>query len=106
MDDESTASGFHVTMGEHIGSQHHEVSLERLRGVAASGRDHVGAEGEVRYELTVHDVPLEVIDTGAIERFDLLAEAGEITRQDRRNDLDGQGHIRTLAQRTSSLGTR
>lgn len=98
MDDESTASGFHVSVGENIRCEHHEVSLERLLGVSPSGGDHVGSKGEIRHELPVHDVPLEVIDTGLVERFDLLTETGEVARQDRRNDLDRQGHTRTLAQ--------
>ena len=106
VNDESAATGFHVTVGENIGGQHHEVGFEGLVGVSARGRDDIGPEGEVRHELAIHDVPLEVIDAGSVECFDLLTETGEITRQDRRNDLDRQGHDRTLAQRTSNLGTR
>lgn len=92
VDDESTATGFHVAVGEHVGGQHHEVGFEGLRGVSASGRDHVGTEGEVRHELTVHDVPLEVIDTGCVESFDLGTQTGEVARKHRGDDLDRKRH--------------
>ena len=58
-----------------------------------SGRgDHVGTEREVRDELAVHDVPLDVVDAGGLERGDLLAELGEVRGQHGRDDLDRAAH--------------
>ena len=90
--DESIAAGLDVARREHIGRECHQVRFERLRGVLASGRDHVGSEREIGHELAVHDVPLEVIDAGRVEGFDLGTQAGEIARKYRGDDLNRKRH--------------
>jgi hypothetical protein len=106
MNDETTATGLDVTVGEDVRAEHHEVRFEWLRRVSSRGGDHIGPKSEVGHELSIHDVPLEVVDTGSIEGFDFLAQTSEVARQNRRHDLNGKGHTRTLPEPTSSLGTK
>ena len=68
------------------------MGLERHRHPLAHRGDDVGAEREVGDELTVHHVPLDEVDTGLLEGDDLVAEAGEVGGQHRRDDLDRSGH--------------
>ena len=39
---------------------------------------HIGSEGQVGYEHSVHHVELDAIDTRLLEVDALLAEAGEV----------------------------
>jgi hypothetical protein len=61
-------------------------------GVRAARGDDVGPDGQVRDEDAVHDVPLDPVHAGLLERRHLLAEAGEVGWQHRRHDLDRTGH--------------
>ena len=58
---------------------------------AAAGGDDVGPEGEVGHELAVHDVPLDAVDAGLLERAELVAQLGEVGGEHGRGDLDGAG---------------
>ena len=88
VDDQPLAAGLHELRGQQLGRQDHQVGLERQGGVATGRGDDVGAERDVGDELAVHDVPLDAVAPGRLERRDLLAEAGEVGRQDRGSDLD------------------
>ena len=79
-----------VLGGHHVGRQHHQVRLERQRGVRPGRGDDGGTEREVRDELAVHHVPLDAVDAGRLERGDLLAEAAEVDGQHAGGDLDGR----------------
>ena len=57
--------------------------------------DDVRAEGEVGHELAVHDVPLDEVDAGLLERDALLAEACEVRGEHRRRDADRRAAIPT-----------
>jgi hypothetical protein len=94
VDDEPLAPGLHVAGGQHVGRQHHQVGFERDVDPRAGRRDHVRTERQVGHELAVHDVPLDEVDTGLLEGLDLLAETGEVGREDRRGDLDRARHPR------------
>ncbi len=89
VDDEQFAAGLGVLDEHHLGRVHHQVRLEGDRHGRAAGGDHVGPEREVRDELAVHHVPLDPVDAGVFERLALLAELGEVRRQDRGCDVDG-----------------
>ncbi len=86
VDDEQAAPCLHPALEHPVRVLHHEVSLERHRRVRAAGGDHVGPHRQVRHEGAVHDVPLDSVDTGRLERSDLLAETGEVGRQNRGRD--------------------
>ncbi len=90
--DEKLAPGLDVPSRQHIGSEHHQVSLERERRMSAGTGDDVRPEREVRHELTIHHVPLNPVDAGLVEGKDGFAERREIHGQDGRRDLDGTMH--------------
>jgi hypothetical protein len=48
--------------------------------VSACSRDDIWSEGQIRNELSVHDIPLDEVDAGHLEGLYLLAQAGEIGR--------------------------
>ncbi len=75
-----------------IGILDHEVGLERHRHRPAAGLDHVGAEGQVGDEATVHDVPLDPVDTGLCECGAFLTEPREVGGEDRWGDVQRRDH--------------
>ena len=81
MHDQTRATGFDVARGEHVRGENHEVGLERLGSVSTRRVDDIGTEGEVRNELSVHHVPLKVVDSRRVERLDFGSESGEIAGQ-------------------------
>ena len=91
VDDQPLAAGLDEALGEHLGRPDHQVGLERQRRVLAGRGDDVRPEGEVRDELAVHDVALEAVAAGGLQRRHLVAQAGEVRREDGGDDLDG-GH--------------
>ena len=54
----------------------------------AAGGDDVRSHGEVGDELAVHDVPLDPVAAGRLQRGDLVTETGEVRGEHRRGDLD------------------
>ena len=96
MDDESTAAGVDITLGQDIGSQHHQVRFEWFLGVFTRRGNDVGAKGQVGNKLPVHHIPLEQIHARGVEGFDFGAEFREVARQDGGGDQDRQGHVLTL----------
>ena len=89
--DDDLAAGLDVLVHQLVGVHHHQVRLEGDVDVRPTGLDHVGPEGQVRHEHAVHHVELDPVDAGLLERDALLAEPGEVGRQDRRGDLDVSG---------------
>ena len=47
---------------------------------------HRRADGEVGHEMAVHDVDVDPVGAGLVDRADFLAELGEVGGQDRRGD--------------------
>jgi hypothetical protein len=82
MNNEALASGFYVSLCHDIRSQHHEVRFEWLGAVRAGRGNDVWAEGEVWYELAVHDVPLNNVNASLVESTNLLANLGKIGGED------------------------
>ena len=69
---------------EWVGFGHHQVCVE---GDLRSPRDvanHEGAEGEVGYEVAVHDIEMQQIRTSPLDLSHLVSEVGEIGREKRR----------------------
>ncbi|MCY1309120.1 hypothetical protein D9M70_591820 [compost metagenome] len=60
---EDVAAGFRKGFEERIGGRNHQVAIKRRIGVAAQRLDHVGAEGDVRHEVPVHDIEIAVTRT-------------------------------------------
>ena len=70
------------------------VDFERLGRVRAQRLYHHRADGDVGHEMAVHHVDMHPIGPFGLDRAAFGAEVGEISRQDRRRDLDGtrEGH--------------
>ena len=69
-----------------IAGRDHQVHVEHLPGVRAQRLHHVRADGDIRHEVAVHDVDVDPVGAGGIDRAHLLAELGEVGGQDRRGD--------------------
>lgn len=82
VDDQATATCLHIARRQDIGGEDHQVSLEGLGGVLTGRGDDIGAKGQVRDELSVHDVPLEEVNAGGVKGFDLGSKFGEVAGQD------------------------
>ena len=91
VDDDELAARFHEPGQQPVGLVHHEVGLERDLHQRADGGDHVRPEGQVGNEAPVHHVPLDPVHAGLLEGSHLVAEAGEVGREDGRDDADGRG---------------
>ena len=81
-------AGFGKRLKIAFGLDDHQVHIERLRGRAAHGIDDRGAERDVRHEPAVHDVDVDPIGAGLIDRANFLAEPPQIGGKDGGRDHD------------------
>src|SRR5271170_4192864 len=64
------------------------MHVERFFRGAAHRLDHHRPDRDVRHEAAVHDVDMDPVGASPVDGADLLGEAPEIRRQDRRRDDD------------------
>ena len=69
-----------------IARRDHQMHVERFLGVRPDRFDDIRADRNVRHEMTVHDVDMNPVSAGSIDRAHLLAELREIGSEDRRGD--------------------
>ena len=62
--------------------------IKKQFGDRADGFDDLWAEGNVRHEVTIHDVEMQPVGTGTSGAFGTLAEAGLIRGEQRRCNYD------------------
>ena len=74
---------FHPEASAHVDRDPAAVGAHRVR--AQRFADH-RPDGQVRHVVVVHHVEVDPVGAGGDDGADLLAEAGEIGRQDRRGD--------------------
>ena len=67
---------------------HHELGLEGQACVAAAPLDGVRSEGQVWYEVTVHDIELDTVAACILKRLAVGSKLSEVGGKDGRNDLD------------------
>mmetsp|Transcript_15097 Transcript_15097/g.63516 ORF Transcript_15097/g.63516 Transcript_15097/m.63516 type:complete len:252 (-) Transcript_15097:8-763(-) len=60
------------------GVGHHQVAVEESVGVLGEALHHRGAEGEVRDEVSVHDVQVEPVRAAVDDLHGLVRHAGEV----------------------------
>ena len=65
-----------------IARRDHEMHVERLVGVPPQCPHHVGPDGDVGYEMPVHDVHMDPIGARFVDRAHFFAQLGEIGGQD------------------------
>ena len=75
-----------------IARRDHQVHVEHLFRVAANRLHHIRADGDVGNEMAVHDVDMDPVGAGGVNRPDFLAELGEIGGEDRRGDDERSLH--------------
>jgi hypothetical protein len=74
----------------------HEVHFYRQPSGASHGLDHRRAECEVGDKPAIHHVTMDHVGAGGFGFGNLLAEPGEISREDGRRDLQLGWHRRQL----------
>lgn len=92
MDDQACAAGLDISSCHAVWILNHQMCLKGQRSVRPRRGDDVGPEGEVGHEITVHDVPLNEVDTRCLKLCYLLAKSREVSREYRWCDLNGAGH--------------
>ena len=85
-------AGFGEGFEIRIARRDHQVHVERLFGVRPDRFDDVRADGNVRHEMAVHDVDMDPVGAGGIDRAHLLAQFREIGGEDRWGDDERAGH--------------
>ena len=75
-----------------IDGRDHEMHVERLLRPGPDALDEARPERDVRHEMPIHHIDMNPVASGVVDRADLLAEAGEIGRQNRWGDQDGPAH--------------
>ena len=68
------------------------MGLERNGDVGTDGRDQIGAEGEVRHEMTVHHIPLDAIDARLLQSDAGVTQTREVSGQHGGDDRDWARH--------------
>jgi hypothetical protein len=56
--------------------------------MGAYSSDDVGTHRDIRYELTVHNVPLDAVNASVLQRATFVAKLREIGWQYRRHNFD------------------
>ncbi len=72
-----------------IARRNHQMGIEDLFGVRPHRLDHVGAIGNVGHEMAVHDVEMNPVSAGLVDRADLFSQFGKIRRQNGGRDDEG-----------------
>ena len=91
MDGDDVGAGLGEGVEEGVDRRDHQMDVERLGRVRAERLHHRRADGDVRDEMAVHDVDVDPVGAGLVDRAHLLAEPREIGGQDRGGD-EGCGH--------------
>jgi hypothetical protein len=61
-----------------VGGCNHQMHVERLFGVRTDRANDIGANGNIRDKMAVHDVDMDPVGAGGIDGAHLLAEFCEI----------------------------
>src|SRR4051812_46262371 len=69
----------------------HQVHVEWPRGDSLDGSHDGNADGNVRHEMTVHDVDMDQIGTAPFGGADIASKRSEVGGENRRRDLN-RGH--------------
>ena len=81
-----SAAGFAKIVDVALRLDDHQVRVERQRRQLAQVADDLRPPGDVRNEAAVHDVEMQVVRAGRFDDGDLLGDAREVGREQRRRD--------------------
>ncbi len=96
MDGEDVRPRLGEGLEEGIDRRDHEMDVERLGAVRPERLHHRRADGQIGHEMAVHDVDVDPVRSRLVDGAHLLAEPGEVGREDGGGDADGLLHARTL----------
>jgi hypothetical protein len=79
----------------------HQVSIKWRPRQRAEAFNHHRAIGQIRNEMTIHDIQMQDLSTGGVEQFDFTSQVAKVTLQHRRR------HDRSLRmEMVNQRGTR
>src|SRR6266478_7455763 len=103
VDRDPSSAGFRESGDEFVRPFHHEMTIEWDFRDFAKRSNNGGPDRDVRDEMTIHNVHVEnggsPFDSGLCFR----AEAGEVSRQDGRSELD-HGNVQLATRACSACG--
>ena len=89
VNDDDVAAGFGDVLDVARRFLNHHVDDERdVTGVGFDGGDHLGAYGDRRDEMAVHDIDVDVVRATLRGGGHIITEPGKVSGQDGRGDLD------------------
>jgi len=97
--------GLRERLGQRVDRLHHQVDVDRhgtaLRGhgVRLQGRTDHRPERQVGHVMVVHYVEVDPVGAGGDDALHLVAQAGEVGRENGRGDAVGSAHPFILANR-------
>ena len=90
--------------GDHVGAglgerlqigvarRDHQMDVEDLVGMRPQRLHDVGADGDIGHKVAVHDIDMDPVGPGHIDRADLFTQFGEVGGQNRRGDDQRAAH--------------
>jgi hypothetical protein len=79
-DDAGARPGERLEISVRLG--HHQVDVQGQPGHTPHRGHHRRADGEVRHEMPVHHVEVDLVGAAPLDRGDSVAESGKVGRQD------------------------
>lgn len=92
MDGDAVTAGLSEGFEIVIDRRDHQMAIEGRVRVGTQRLDDVGTEGNVRHEMPVHYIKVDPVGAGGGDVAHLLAEPGEIRREDRGGNANRQRH--------------
>src|SRR5262252_4014085 len=92
VDRDDIGSGLGEGFEVRIARRDHQMDVERLFGVWTDRANDVGPNGNVWDKMAVHDIDMDPIGAGGVDRAYFLAEFCKIGGQDRRRDDERTRH--------------
>jgi len=65
-----------------IDGSDHQVHVERFYAVWPERLHHAGADRQIRHEMTVHNVDMNVVGASLVDCSDLFTKSGEVMMRD------------------------
>ena len=96
----SLDKGLHVVLRSLDHQVHREVPGASMHQ-RAKGLDHQGSHGDVGDEMAVHDIDMDYACPAVHDLLDLLSQAAEVGRQDRREKVHLASHALWYCQTSS-----
>ena len=91
MDGQDVGARLAIGLQPGVDRRDHQMHVERKFRVRPQGLHHIRADGDVRHEMAVHDVDMDPVRAGSVQRANFFAQHREVAGKDGRTD-QGLGH--------------